>query len=102
MTYEERVKHNLEGLHAVSVGLCPGCEVCADAHGVSVEEFAALVEDCEVEDAPSFSWQWCDSCGSSLGGDRHAAHALDENDNIIHLDVCTACLMYLSYGEIPE
>ena len=33
MKYAERVEHNLRGLTAVSIGVCPGCDECRNADG---------------------------------------------------------------------
>lgn len=75
---------NLEGLEAFSVGSCPGCEECGGE-----------------SDEPSFSNSECDSCRSSLGGDRHPAHFLYQGE-VQHCTVCSDCLMYHANGDLPE
>lgn len=66
-----------------------GCDTCGFEEG---EE--------DIYDGPHFSWSSCDSCGSGLGGDRHAAHGVI-NDDIFHFDVCTNCVHFHANGELP-
>ena len=82
--FTKAVEHGLEGLEFVSTGIIETCEECP--------EF----------DEGSFSWSTCDCCGSHLGGDRFAAHGRDIDGNILHLDVCVDCLMYIANGDEPE
>jgi len=49
----------------------------------------------EVGDEGEFSWQPCELCHSTLGGQRYAAHALDSNDELIHLEICVDCVQNL-------
>lgn len=64
--------------------------------------------DPEVGDEGHFSWRDCDACGSGLGGDRHAAHGLialkprARRTHLIHLDVCTDCLVFVANGDLPD
>ena len=52
---------------------------------------------------PHFSWQKCDSCGTYLGGDRHAAAGILEVGNaVIPLEICTDCLVFHANGDEPE
>jgi hypothetical protein len=64
-----------------------GLAICVDcvmliANGEGTDEHCALVTArwgarlvlaCEDDCEGWFSWRDCDGCGSSLGGDRHAA-----------------------------
>lgn len=88
------VRHNLEGCKAFSVGSCPGCDAC----GLGDEPTEREIESAEES---SFSWSDCDSCGSSLGGDRHPAHFLYRGE-IQHLTVCVDCLLFHANGDLPE
>ncbi len=95
--YTETIDRNLKGCKAVSVGHCPGCSDCPDE------------QDEAVGDEGGFSWSGCDCCGSSLGGDRYAAHFIILNDKgsvvgqpIHHMEVCVDCLCYLANGDEPE
>ena len=128
--YAERVEAYLEGLEAVSTGGCPGCHECGldvvpcdDCSGTGFADGLTLGtgsdgEDCPACDGmgsrdyvdgdevgegpePGFSWSPCEICGSSLGGDRHAFHALSSGE-LVHLDGCTDCVMYVANGEEPE
>lgn len=104
--YTDAVDNNLDGLHHVSVGIAvKACAKCAGDHGWSPG-------DPEPEPEGAFSACSCDSCGSSLGGDRYAAHGFlipegeDPNDDelwaLIHLEVCVDCLRYLACGDEPD
>ena len=61
-----------------------------------------LIETGELADEPHFSWSPCESCGSSLGGNRYAAHSTDADGNISHWDICEDCLFYFANGDLPE
>ena len=110
--YTDAVSAGLEGMHGVSTGECPGCEVCAERHGMTSDEHDHAWRECAVEDEPSFSWRPCGICGSTLGGDRHTWHWLSirawpdgthEIREINHEDdVCTDCVLYLANGDEPE
>lgn len=53
-----------------------------------------------------FSRTQCDSCGTTLAGDRSEAWGLyrDENDQLqtIQMEICTDCMMYHANGDLPE
>lgn len=93
--FTDAFERGTEGLRAFSVGACPGCSTC----GLDDEP---TEEEREVADESYFSWSDCDTCGSSLGGDRHPAHYLNEENEVEHLDVCTDCLMFAANGDEPE
>lgn len=90
--FTDAVDSNLEGLEHISVGYASHdlCDECPEE------------QDENVGDEGYFSWSACDSCGSSLGGTRYAAHARDKDGNLLHLNVCVDCLMYHANGEEPE
>ena len=101
--FTEAVEHGLRGLKFVSTGLLGSCPDCQAAHGMEPREFFAAVANGDECDEGSFSWQQCDCCRSDLGGMRYAAHGLaEDNDALVHLDVCTDCAMYISNGDEPE
>ena len=96
--FVKAVERNLEGVFFFSVGGCPGCSECG------LEDDA---EDTHVE--ASFSWSRCESCGSTLGGDRHPAHGVvattedEARDGAIeHFEVCVDCLLFHANGDEPE
>jgi hypothetical protein len=112
--YEQAIEHNMKGLTAVSTGVCPGCEECAQQYdyddveccenGFNMKLFDEAVSAGEVFDEGSFSWSGCDICGSSLGGTFEVWHAVDEESNeIVHGEhACMDCVMYLANGTLPE
>ena len=131
--YTDSVDDCLKGIECASPGIsavCPECqsawrhnfiltESISDLGDCSLQELLECTDDnettledalfllwfrhCEPEDEGSFSWSQCDACGSSLGGDRYAAHGfLKGTREIIHLDVCVDCLLYLANGDEPE
>ena len=106
MTYVENVEHNLNGLTAVSTGVCPGCEECRSTYApdMSMEEFDNAYSSGSVYGEASFSWGSCGICGSTLGGDREVWHGLDDlTGTLYHFDdACVDCVMYLANGDIPE
>ena len=92
--FTQSVEHYCEGL-TVAVG-CLGIE-CEYANGD--EEHS-----CEA----SFSWSQCDSCGSTLGGDRLPASGITHDagptgyGEIYELSICIDCAMYHANGDEPE
>jgi hypothetical protein len=56
----------------------------------------------ESADEGSFAWSDCDTCGSSLGGDRYPSHWIDDKGRIRHMESCGDCLGYIANGEVPE
>ena len=87
--YTQAVKSGLEGLDFVSVGYIEHdkCSECPEEQN---------------GDEGHFSWSACGVCNSSLGGDRFAAHGMDTDGNLVHLDVCVDCLQYIANGTEPE
>lgn len=80
----------------MSTGLCAGCEVCRQNHRYqSLDDFDVDISSGVVCDEPSFSWQPCELCGSTLGGDRYSGHGREPNDNIVHVEICLDCLQSL-------
>ena len=91
--FARRVEHYLVGLTYVSVGACPGCDDCGMPEGS---------DDYDTFGESHFSWSPCECCDSSLGGDRSPAHAVASDGSIVHMDVCTDCVMYLANGDEPS
>ena len=101
-TFEQAIANNLEGIAFFSVGACPGCDECRSDYGYDAQaEFDRAYESGDVCDEGSFSWQSCDSCGSSLGGNRYDAHGFIDGD-LYHFSVCSDCLFYHANGDLPE
>ena len=84
MEYQGRVETNLDGLDCVSTGISPDCQ------------------DCPETDEPFFAWRPCDSCDSSLGGDRYCAHGRNKDGQVIHFDICADCMYYFNYGQLDD
>ena len=101
--FEKAFQRGLEGLRAESSGFLAECDECRDNHDFCcVHSAKAAVEAGDSLSEGSFSWEPCDICGSHLGGDRFSAHALDDDGQIIHLEVCTDCVMFMANGELPD
>ena len=74
------------------------------------DEWQEKVRQPQLEDTQEtglgFSWDDCDLCRSSLGGERYAATALPENpaenSDYVPLSVCQDCLMFLANGDVPD
>lgn len=111
--FTDSIAHYLDGLH-ISTGSAASCPECCEAFGLDPdadtdENQAAIYES---GDEGGFSWSQCDSCGTTLGGDRHTAHGwpVDQaNDDIrsgeytlFHLSICTDCLLFHANGDEPE
>lgn len=83
---------------------CEGYTVAPGCHGVECEHaYGDLDHFCE----PSFSWSPCDSCGTTLGGDREPATMIPldykaGDDTIIDVSICTDCVIAWGTGENPE
>ena len=80
------------GMEFFSTGSSSDCTECRES---------SVSNDEEVHVEPHFSKSPCPTCGSTLGGDRHAAHYIDDGD-LRHTDVCTDCLIYDSSGDLPS
>jgi len=78
----ERINHYLKDVEYFSVG--GGCDR----------------EGCGEDSEAFFSWSACEACGSTLGGDRYAAHGCIDG-NVVHFHICTDCLFYHANGELP-
>lgn len=95
--FTDAITRNLEGVEAFSVGACPGCEVCfpwtVDPHNPTEDEYDAA-------NTSDFSWHSCESCGSTLAGDRHPAHGLIDGE-LHHFSVCADCLFWHANGDEP-
>ena len=99
-------REGLPGSIAISPGFCYTCGDCRDHHGFCCEHSARVAYDSGYfyED-DNFSWDSCDLCGSSLGGNRYPAHFfVDDNPQkeIVHIEVCCDCYFYLASGDEPE
>lgn len=52
---------------------------------------------------PYFSWQRCDCCGSSLGGDRYDCDGWNATtEEIEEHSVCPDCVYYAEYGRLDD
>lgn len=88
----------------INPDICSKCEQCQSDYGLSEREIDNLLEIGELYDEGGFSWHDCELCGSNLGGDRYSAHGItnDENEDILHYNICANCVHYLANGDIPE
>lgn len=100
--FTKAVDRQLSGLQHVSPGLTSRCATC-NPDDLQDDEYSAATDS--AGDEGGFSWQSCEGCGSSLGGNRYAAHGvmtLRGKETVVHLDVCADCLCYLANGDEPE
>ena len=90
------IERELVGLAAPTVGALPGCSECGldDVTDTDDPRVDAAFEG-------SFSWRACDSCGSTLGGDRYPAHT-EFDCKPVHLNICVDCLQYHANGTVPD
>ena len=98
--FTEAVEHYLDGLKHVGTGaIRHDCGECYQDDSLSDDDWSDSANEA------GFSWSQCDGCGSTLGGSRHPAHGWTEingREILVHLDICTDCLMYLANGDEPE
>ena len=80
-------------LKFVSSGLCPDCEDCANLFDVRIQELNHGIENGDLFDEGSFSWNPCNDCNTSLGGDSYIAHGIDSENEIVHFQICHDCMM---------
>ena len=102
--YTDSVEAELEGLRAVSTGICPGCETCKDDLGFEcLSQLQEAWESGNTVDEPHFTWSGCDICGNTLGLDAEVWHAIDEHNAIMHFNhACVDCVVYIANGDEPE
>ena len=59
--------------------------------------------DCEEYIEPYFSWDSCDCCGSTLGGDRYDVDTYSKRDNeVLEFSICSDCLFFAEYGQLDD
>lgn len=93
--FTDAVARELKGVRCVSPGHSNQCDTCPQGY------------EC---DEGHFSRAACESCGSTLGGNRYAAHGFvwvrtprhGRMEELVHFDICVDCLMYHANGEVPE
>jgi hypothetical protein len=101
-TFEKRFKNGLLGLHSESSGFSYICPECIDYYGFCCKHSAkAAYEKGEIVDEPSFSHESCDICNSNISGNRYIAHAMTKNNDILHLEICQDCVLYMANGDLP-
>jgi len=96
---------------------CSDCDGLGRVDGEPDSDTSDGIDAIQLAEEPSFGSHDCDGCGSNLAGDRHPAHAITKryrfqeayyglapsgDEYILHLSVCTDCLMYLANGDEPE
>lgn len=101
--YIASVKRGLKGLKFPSIGLCPGCEECADNFDMSQDEFSAAWQSGDVSEEGNISYSGCGICNSELGGTHYVWHWVDNDGAINHeSDACADCVQYLCNGDLPN
>lgn len=100
--FTNAIARNLDGLH-IATGSAASCPECWEIDMAGYES----------GDEGGFSWSECDSCGTTLGGDRHTAHGWPADNGrwkrlaedppaLFHLSICTDCLLFHANGDEPE
>lgn len=92
--YEHAYTVGTKGLDALSSGRCHSCQDC-NPEELSEEDFSA-------DEDGGFSWTPCEICDRSLGGDRYAAHYIDAEGTLRHLEICADCVYYTEYGQLDD
>lgn len=107
--FTDAINRELDGLH-IATGSAASCPECCDTFGLDCGGDTEANQNAmyEAGDEGGFSWSQCDSCGTTLGGDRHTAHGWDSSgkvpaaDCLFHLSICTDCLLFHANGDEPE
>ena len=82
---------NTSELHALSTGLNGNCTECLEKYDFPPNVVKLAIENGQVCEDGFFSSHPCILCDGPAGM-RYAAHYLDENNELNHIDVCTACV----------
>jgi len=84
-----------EGIKYLATGylVCPIC-------GLEFEGYCSC--GAVAIDESFFSWQPCECCGTTLGGSREHATALNLVGKICEYTICTDCAYYAEYGELDD
>ena len=91
---KRKTGYTTKDLKFVSVGLCFNCIECKDTFGYdSIDKFNQDIENEDILDEGSFSWNPCNDCNTQLGGSSYLAHGKDKNGDLIHFTICYDCLM---------
>lgn len=103
--FERAFEQGLRGVQFFSAGFNCRCSTCNPFGEVTEEQQMSG----EYPEEAGFSWRACDACGTTLGGDRHAAHGFvsirrggEDELELIHLEICPDCLLYAANGDLPE
>lgn len=100
--FEQAIQANWPDEFPLSTGICPTCPDCQRAWDLTPRAFYLAYEAGEIFDEGGFSWQSCECCGSTFGGDRYPAHYVETDGKIGHIEICVDCLLYLANGDLPE
>lgn len=98
--FKVRFEQYTKGLEAISCGLCSKCSDCQSTFDVGEIRLERLIER-GLSDEGAFSREGCDTCGSSLGQNLYAGHALMQLNGeqvLIHLEICQDCILYIANG----
>ena len=83
-------------LRHVSSGICFTCKTCQQDWGYdNAKDFERDVDNGVIVSEPYFSWSHCELCDCSLGGNRESAHAIDSNNDLLHIEICEDCVLNL-------
>jgi len=101
--FTETINQHCEGIANINPGASAICPDCLCIYGVEdTDDIDDMQEQLYCLEEPAFSWRDCDTCGTSLGGDRQEAHGFDADNNVVHLDICCDCAAWFANGNEPE
>lgn len=90
--YEKAVKafFDREGINNLSIATSeetPVCCACNEEHSFE----------------PYFSWESCECCGDTAGGNRYHANGYNPKDQEAYCyEVCSDCIYYAAYGQLDD
>ncbi len=95
--YELAYAWGVTGLSAVSSGACSGCNECCDDY-----DYNDGTEEFQITPEAWFAKSPCEACGTRWAGNRFPLHGVNDDNSIVHLDVCDDCVYYSEYGRLDD
>ena len=101
--FHESIEKHLPKGWPIMIGLDGECSVCATImrqpdDGIFYQE----VVEGKIFDSGYSRWGVCNTCGTKKHLIKHAAHTVNDNCKLIHLDICGDCVSYFVHNEDPK